>query len=574
MNEIVLKIILQALDFATKDIVGVKQHVQDLKSELLREDLNAALEKFGVTVDQALTSVSKDVREGIADFQALDKAIENSGKSGVEAGKLLVSGLSGLLTKAKTTEDVQAIADALRKASESGVYDAGQLTQAWVQVQQALAKHPPTLEQVREAQERAAKSAAAFAEAWNRVGKVTEETAGLQKKASEDAARAMDLQAAKAAEDGEKIGTVYRNISRYVYDNAKTIREQQQALEAESERSMQGVHDFAVAMGSAWGGLYQKLSAVSPALADEILRVADATSRGSFGWSELAAVYEQGQIALIDAQEQMQRNATAADALNKAIAEGGDIQAAMAAASNELNASLYYQTRHWDMVQASADAHDASIQNVLGHVRLLDDEKLSGLQSALKAAKRYSDDLNQSLDNTIDTLERQLLQMKGNELELARMDYEKQKREIDEQRRAAVKAGNPDGAVAKADKALALLEEENALTVAGIKADQAAKEAEAKQAKAKPKSQPTPDTTSNDFSLNQPQDNQPQKPKNTSSTPNNNSQNSGGSSVFSGAPSMVIHIAPKAGGGAIPILIPENRQKDLLDELRHIGDVS
>ncbi|MFB8828330.1 hypothetical protein ACE0DR_00955 [Azotobacter sp. CWF10] len=94
---------------------------------------------------------------------------------------------------------------------------------------------------------------------------------------------------------------------------------------------------------------------------------------------------------------------------------------------------------------------------------LLDSSDLSSLKSALESARQQMDALGDSSRNTLDSLQSELAQLRGDQEEVDRRAFASRRRELEAQRAEAQAAGNGQ-AVADLNRAIATLREIEAET--------------------------------------------------------------------------------------------------------------
>jgi TP901 family phage tail tape measure protein len=477
------------------DIVKNLGLAQESAAEKTKK-LDDALGKFGLDAEQALTGISPKIREALGDFDALGKALENSGKTGRETGKIIAAAMTDIVGKAKTTEELQAIQQKFREVSETGKADAAALIGGWSALQKALAEHPPTLEQVRAAQDKANASADALTQAL-RAGKDTTE---LRAQASRDAADALALQTAASnnLSEVEKKRLADAAAQLQTERAARAERNQAQAdaaawanstarknavMAEELKKSLEGTAAVAALMGNAWSQINNQVKGFSTEAAAYLQTLLNQVPPTSDGLFRINALMEQGLIFARDAQKQTDRNAEAVRALNDAGKDGEGIQQALRAANEQLNRSLYYTNESWADMYAVANAHGQTTIDTLQNVRLLGDEKLANLRAAIADANNKLKDMTENARQGRQALESELLQLQGNQIALENRDYEAKKAQYQADRQAAVKAGAPK-AVAEIDKELALLDQVHEIKLANAKAQEEEAKARAAAAKA------------------------------------------------------------------------------------------
>jgi tape measure domain-containing protein len=95
-------------------------------------------------------------------------------------------------------------------------------------------------------------------------------------------------------------------------------------------------------------------------------------------------------------------------------------------------------------VTVSYDDIAAATQYAARAARVLGEEDLATLNSAIDSARKKLDDLANSAQAGLDALERQLLQLQGKQEDILKFDYDKDRKKIEEDLQAAIAAGNKD----------------------------------------------------------------------------------------------------------------------------------
>ncbi|MFC6684711.1 hypothetical protein ACFQGA_09585 [Marinobacter koreensis] len=105
----------------------------------------------------------------------------------------------------------------------------------------------------------------------------------------------------------------------------------------------------------------------------------------------------------------------------------------------------------------SLDQLDSVAARATNQFNLLDNERLQGLQSAIDAARTKIESLNSSAESTLNSLRQRLADISGDTEEAQRLQYEAEKKRLQDQLEQARQAG-ADAAAADYSKALDQLE--------------------------------------------------------------------------------------------------------------------
>lgn len=141
----------------------------------------------------------------------------------------------------------------------------------------------------------------------------------------------------------------------------------------------------------------------------------------------------------------------------------------LALASAEARQEFYYQAIAAEELTKQVQAGAYSMEelarlsdNAANKFSLLDDQRLSGLQSAIDSARDKLDSLNSSAESTLNSLSQRLAEIQGDTEEAQRLQYEAEKKRLVEMQRQAQQEG-ADNAAADYGKALDQLKQINSI---------------------------------------------------------------------------------------------------------------
>jgi len=439
--------------------------------------VSESLKRLGVDASQVLTGLSSEIKQSLGDFDALRDGLDATGRTGKEAGDLLVAALSGIASKAKTTQDLESIRAKLGDLSRSGQADFNKLVQAYLDVDHALAKIKPTTDQVAAAQTQARASADAAAVAARALQAGTLSVAEAQKsfaKAAADSAAVQDLQARSATGAADSMANFRAQLAA-AGEAAKGAADGIRGLSDAGTKAEQAFAALESRMGSA-GEAGEHLSDSSNQAISIYGQVTEALERYSRGASEalfaelrLSKTFQDdwkilarfAQYAQQQA-DQMERNAGAVGRLNDALSSGTGVAGAMDDAMSELSRSA----------ARTADGF-----------QLLDDQTLSNLRSAIESARQQMEQLKDSAVSTVQSLQDELFQLQGNVRASEELRYKQKVDELNRRLEESQQAGNAE-AVAQYQQALALENQIHAKKLSNIEAEaKARKKAEEEDAR-------------------------------------------------------------------------------------------
>ena len=153
--------------------------------------------------------------------------------------------------------------------------------------------------------------------------------------------------------------------------------------------------------------------------------------------------------------------------------------------SLQVQKAFFAQAVAMDDLVASVNAGSYSMgdlatlsQRAASRFNLLDQQRLDGLQSAIESARNKLDSLNSSADNTLNSLRQRLAEISGDTEEAQRIQYEVERKRLQEQLEQARQAG-ADEAAADYQQSLDTLEKIYQIEQKNRREEQNAREKEA-----------------------------------------------------------------------------------------------
>ena len=366
------------------------------KQAVSAERSKKALEEMGLEAGRALSGISQDAKESVAGLSNVADRINSLGATSKQSAEILRNGISSALEDISTAEEFDLIETKVRELFAEDKIDSRAL-------EQALAK-------IKERQKEIATGTDSVNDSATDAGKEVDKLAEKTKAAGDQAKDAGNK--SQGAFDG--FGAVISNARQSVSalsDAARTLFEQR----------FLG-NDFTPSMDSA----QQRLDAVNQ------------------------------EVARLDSSARRLRNNTFADYFTNVA-----LQAA------RVKQEFYEQAVAAEQLQESVESGAFSLEQLANisersadKFNLLDDQRLSGLQSAIDAARSKLESLNSSAESTLNSLSQRLADIQGDTEEAQRLQYEAERKRLQEQLEQARQAG-ADNAAADYARALEQLEKIN-----------------------------------------------------------------------------------------------------------------
>ncbi|GAB3469361.1 tape measure protein [Azotobacter salinestris] len=408
-----------------------------------------------------------------------------------------------LIDASRTTAQIDGLRDALREAYQSGAIG-----------QQDYARASGVLsEKLRQLQRGAGATAGEFAgledkfasleSIMGQIGRVANEVdfsqirTGLRKAygdgaiSAEDFARAQAALAERMDEVKKAAASTGRSVEKASADMADASAETEGSL-----RQIGGAAEDAGAGVDFFGSILSQAREPLAGMSDAALKAFDALQGiNNVDWGIDTGNLEATEASLRGAQEQL---AFLKTELAKPLphTNAGIWAMETLIRSHELQVSYLGQKKALQSLMEGYEDGSISLEAFIRRAEraqhglsLLDSSDLSSLKSALESARQQMDALGDSSRNTLDSLQSELAQLRGDQEEVDRRAFASRRRELEAQRAEATAAGNGQ-AVADLNRAIATLREIEAET-----ANRRRREQQQARAQAQQQAAPAPATT-------------------------------------------------------------------------------
>lgn len=531
--------IKDAIEGATKDIsdsglkslsavfLGLKDNVKETGAEIKYLNdaidivLRESLKRLGLDADQALGGISQPVANAITDIDSLATALEAAGTTAEASGEIISKAIEKAIPKATTVGELDALAAQIEAFGKDGTLSVEQLAEAEAElaiqlrtVEEQEAKNNAVLQEAVRTQSEAVAVAERETTAVERQtqGKVDEarlrydvaKASGNEKAAAEallglKAAEAAQSEAvAKAKADEAETAKAYLGDIIAEAEADGTLTEAEQALIDKAQE----VADAKVAEADAAkttaaekeieAAATDKLTKASKDNADASNDSAKATKTTSDAVTEFIGVATD--------------SVTATKKINAVIALGiggweeyAAIVKIATDANNQLAQSLELQGKLEAAASSGRGLEDAlraaggEAADLQSKFDLLDQNQLSGLQSALDSVKSKLESIRDSAKAALLEQQKEANTLAGNEAANQALDDEAKLADLKQQLQEAANAGDSQS-VADLKKAIALLEQN--IAARKEQADQAERTAAADQQSADATKQSTDNVSS------------------------------------------------------------------------------
>ncbi len=468
----------------------------------IAEGLAVAMNKVGLVSDETLSAIRAKADAARETVVELGKQTVEYGRQAVEAGKDVVSAFEPAKqtlqeTEQETKKAGEALVELQKKTQTAGdesqksAEGARELAKAYrdlgVTSQQELDK---TAESARGAFEQIKQSGSAtkreLSEAFKVYAQAIIDTGDKAKiRALEAEAASLGLRDAlkevktQAEESGDALGTSAEDAEKKLEKAAdeaerlgKASKDAGKDLDEAAETGGQAFDWFGAIISAARKGVY-KLSTAARNLFEQ-----------RTGMQNFAKDAETAKDSLARVDQELGR---VASSLGRVGAHEGFTRWALELEQKSLQVqkAFFAQAVAMDDLVASVNAGSYSMgdlatlsQRAASRFNLLDQQRLDGLQSAIESARNKLDSLNSSADNTLNSLRQRLAEISGDTEEAQRIQYEAERKRLQEQLEQARQAG-ADEAAADYQQSLDTLEKIYQIEQKNRREEQNAREKEA-----------------------------------------------------------------------------------------------
>ncbi|AYP28995.1 tail tape measure protein [Marinobacter phage AS1] len=372
------------------------------KQERATEDARKGLSEYGVDVKEVMTGITSEAQEAIDGVGVLASKIEEAGLTSEQSAEAFKVGFGEAIESVNTREGLTALQDKIKGLKEAGDIGAAGANEALETIRLKLAELTGLdldlgLEDVPEDSDKAGEG----------IDKVKEKTK-------------------QAAEEAEKARDRFRDAWGAAF--AKAISNARQSV---TELSTAARNLFEEKIGG--NAFVDESISASEALEQTRQRVDElASARRRLTGNSFAAWFADTALAAAEVKQEFYEQAVAIESLTDRINAGS----------------------------LSLDQLDSVAARATNQFNLLDNERLQGLQSAIDAARTKIESLNSSAESTLNSLRQRLADISGDTEEAQRLQYEAERKRLQEQLEQARQAG-ADSAAEDYARALEQLEKIN-----------------------------------------------------------------------------------------------------------------
>lgn len=440
---------------ANKENVGtlktVEQTVNELaeaerkREEAQRNATNAArenLKKYGIDLEQVMTGVSTEGRAAVESVMELTRTIEAAGLESKDAAEAFEIGFKNAIAQVNSEEGVKALQRELEKVGDSGVIGANAVREAMELTRVKLKEVSESAQSVREVMEQAIDTTGTIEgleflevslQAAAMSGKdVTSQLERVRQKIEE-------VKQAQSGEGGE-------GIDKPMSDLADETQRAGDEAESAGNRGGQAMDFFGAAITKARERVYAlstaardaferktglgNLSKDAEAFSDKLREVRGDLSdvRKAMGEARRASWTLTGSGLTRWALETKQASLEVAESFYAQAASLENL-------TNKVNSGTY-----------SMDQLNRISERAENRFDLLDEQQLNGLQSAIDSARRKMESLSDSADSTLSSLRQRLADIRGDTEEAQQIQYEQERKRLEEQLAAAEATGATEAA--------------------------------------------------------------------------------------------------------------------------------
>jgi len=363
--------------------------------------LGEASRRLGVDINETLTGITSVGQAAIDNFGTVVENIDKAGRSAEENAKIIEANVAGAIKSISTEKGLQELQEQLEDAKDKGI-----------DTSEAMKQLRDRLREIR----------------------------GEQEKGGSDISQPI-----KEGKDAAK-------------DAAPEIDRLSQAMGNSSKEAQ----EFKDKWRAAWGGAFGKAISQARQKVTDLSTAARNLFEMKIGGNAFVKESQSADEALQKATQRVNELAAARRRLMSSSIGAWFADTALAAA--EVEQKFWSQARAMENLTEKVNSGSYSMsqldrmsQSAANRFDLLDAQQLNGLQQAIDSARQKLDSLNNSADSTLSSLQQRLADISGDTEEAQRIQYEAERERLQEQLKAAEKAG-ADEAAADYQRSLDTLE--------------------------------------------------------------------------------------------------------------------
>jgi len=426
------------------------------------EGARQALEKLGVDVTKVMTGISKDARSAIDGMDGLTSEIAQAGLESQAAAGAFEQGFTKALEAVNSQKELAELKAKIESLGESGEIGAEEVKTALQSISEKSLETAKDIETNLAAAIGSAETKEAL-EALKGEIESLKESGEIGAKGANTALESIRQKMLELQGLNVNIGLDEVSVQTdAAVEGIEKVKVKVKQTKEEAEKLRDG---FREALGNAFGAALTKARVSVTELS--------AATRNLFekkmGMDAFVEDSENLDASLEKTRETVYRFSTQIAKAREQINGLGIWFTEVGLAAAEARQEFYYQAiaveELTEKVQAGAYSMEELARlsdNAANKFSLLDDQRLSGLQSAIDSARDKLDSLNSSAESTLNSLSQRLAEIQGDTEEAQRLQYEAEKKRLLEMQRQAQQEG-ADNAAADYGKALDQLQKINAI---------------------------------------------------------------------------------------------------------------
>lgn len=414
------------------------------------------LNKIGVVSDEAYSKLQAKADSANATVNALVDQTAEYGRQAIQAGKDAANAFNNTEEAVKKTSDqieetvgvlepmpeaIKEVDEELDKAGETGKEAGEKIKQSFEEMLDSATDE----EGLKKLQEELLKAASAGTDVSDKLEQVRRRLQEIQDLQDEGGGLGGGVE--DAGNEADKATPKFRNMADTIGDTSKEAKE------------------FRKNWQDAWGAAFAKAISNARQSVTELSAAARNLFEEKIGGNAFVDESVSASEALEQARQRVDELASARRRLMSSSLAAWFADTALAAA--EVKQQFYEQAVAMDSLiervnsgSLSLDQLDSVAARATNQFNLLDNERLQGLQSAIDAARTKIESLNSSAESTLNSLRQRLADISGDTEEAQRLQYEAERKRLQEQLDQAREAG-ADSAAADYARALEQLEKIN-----------------------------------------------------------------------------------------------------------------
>jgi len=442
----------------------VKALVEDriAAQEAAVEASRKALADLGVDVNKVMKGISKDAQEAIDGIDTLAEEIEKAGLKGKQAAQAFEDGFTQALESVSNKKEFDAIKAKIESLGESGALGAQGVKDALEEISK---KAKETAEQL-EADLSSAIGSAKTKEELDELKERIESLKDSGEVGAVGANAALETIRQKMAElQGLDLNIGLDDVPDQADDATEGLDKVKGKVKQTAEEAKKLRDAFREALGNAFGAALTK-ARVS---VTELSAATRNLFENKMGMDAFVEDSENLDASLEKTRETVYRFSTQIAKAREQINGLGIWFTEVGLAAAEARQEFYYQAiaaeELTEKVQAGAYSMEELARlsdSAANKFSLLDDQRLSGLQAAIDAARSKIESLNSSAESTLNSLAQRLADIQGDTEESQRLQYDAERKRLLDMQQQAQQEG-ADNAAADYGKALKQLEKINAI---------------------------------------------------------------------------------------------------------------